>query len=139
MLITLLTAKEAKANFKNPKVIIIPTDKYLEKCFLLFKRFLKENGSFFHVMAHIFPVKRTKEDFFKEVKRLYAFRGGVYYDFGCILHMRGTLGDRYRPDKDFKNSNRYWEIHIKPISEEWKAFFIAYQPEIEDGDFFIKS
>ena len=142
-MVELLPAEEVKKIFEREdnyrrSFIIIPTDKYLEKCFSLFKRFLKENGNYVFIMSHVFPHKRKKENLFEEVKKLYRYKYDEY-NFKDILHMRSTLGDYCRDSKSILNSNEYWESHIKPISKIWEQYFSENFPEIEDGDFIMDS
>lgn len=125
-----LTAETARKRLEY-KFKVIPTDEYLEKCFQIFKRFLKENGAYIFIFAHIFPDSRPKEDFLKHARRLYT---EYSLNFGDILHMCNTLGDYCRKDKD-RNSPVYWERNIKQISDMWKTYFSINQPEINDGDF----
>lgn len=133
-----LSAEEAKKiisnNGRHP-VDVIPTDKYLEKCFALLKRFLKENDNYTFIMNHIFPNGRKKMDFFKDVRKLYAIRRTA--DFRDILRIAGPLGDYYRSPESNFNSFSYWEKNIKSISEEWKLYFETNFPKIEDDDFIL--
>jgi hypothetical protein len=108
-----------------------PTDRYLKKCFRVFTRFLKDDGTYTFVISHIFPDGRSKEHFFKDVRKLYIKYAS---NFGDVLHMCNTLGDYYRKDTN-KNSPEYWELNIKPISEKWKDYFDKNEPYVEEGDF----
>ena len=112
---------------------MIPTDKYLEKCFIIFKRFLKENGRYSFIMSHIFPNGKTKKKFFKDVRELYTLRS--HYGFGNILHMRRTLGDYDREPYSEKNSDDYWEDNIRKLSNKWQDYFEKNAPSVENNDF----
>lgn len=80
-----------------------------------FKRFLKDNGYFKHVMSFLFPGgknKRTIDDLYKIM---------LYFDylkFPNIFNYDDTLGPAYK-SLDFA----YWDIFIRPIHEKWLEFW----------------
>jgi len=99
------------------KVNRCPNEKILDEYFTHFKRFLKENGYYSLVINYLFPPKRTKEDFFDGVKKLYNLNSSRRYNFGDILHIVYTLGPSY------KKSFAYWDKIISPISDKWVEEF----------------
>lgn len=68
-----------------------PSNEYLEACFKLFTRFLKERGQYKMVMKYLFFPGRKKEEFFEKVSGIYC---GVIgnYSFGDILRIIPVLG-----------------------------------------------
>ena len=72
----------------------IPSDEYLEACFKLFIRFLKDRGQYTVVMKYLF-CDRTKGEFFQKVKQ-HIYSSTHNYDFGDILHIIGVLGEDWR-------------------------------------------
>ena len=103
-----------------------PSNEYLEACFKLFTRFLKERGQYKMVMNYLFFPGRKKEEFFEKVRGIYCnLIGG--YSFGDILHLIPVLGG----DGDENNWNCRCGIPYFPTIEKVSEAFLKYWREHE--------
>ena len=98
----------------------VPSDEYLEVCFKLFTRFLKERGQYKMVMNYLFFPGRKKEEFFEKVKNIYSGVGG--YTFGDILHLIPVLGG----GECENNWNSRCGVSYFPTIEKVSEAFIKY-------------
>lgn len=83
--------------------------------FKVFKRFLKDNGYYKHVMSFLFPTgenKRTIDDMYK------IMLNSEYLNFPNIFNYDDTLGPAYK-----KLGFGYWDLHIRPIHDKWLEFW----------------
>ncbi len=98
-----------------------PSNEYLEACFKLFTRFLKERGQYKMVMNYLFFPGRKKEEFFERVKGIYC---GVIgnYSFGDILRLIPVLGG----NGDKNNWACRCGITYFPTIEKVAAAFLVY-------------
>ena len=99
----------------------LPSNEYLEACFKMFTRFLKERGQYKMVMNYLFFPGRKKEEFFERVSGIY--RGVIVnYSFGDILRIIPVLGG---DDCEYKWTCRCG-IEYFPTIEKVATAFLKY-------------
>jgi hypothetical protein len=105
-----------------------PSNEYLEACFKLFTRFLKERGQYKMVMNYLFFPGRKKDEFFEKVKNMYC--GVGCYSFGDILHLIPVLGGEEDENNwRFRCGVNYFNT-IERISEAFLMYWKQHKHEI---------
>jgi hypothetical protein len=84
--------------------------------FKVFKRFLKEDGTYSLIMNYLFR-DRCKEDLFLVFKNNNFYKG-MY----VVFSFSELLGSSYRNDTQ---SFLYWQSVIKPINDRWQNYCLT--------------
>ena len=105
-----------------------PSNEYLEACFKLFTRFLKERGQYKMVMNYLFFPGRKKEEFFEKVRGIYCGLIGDY-SFGDILHLIPVLGGDNENNWNCRCGIQYFPT-IERVSDAFLMYWRQHKHEI---------